>query len=354
MESGWAVVLTAALITFVLIKVLSPLAMYTGLLDHPGGRKKHSGSVPLIGGVCIFGGVFVAAYLFAEQPLFLRLFLLAGAMIVFMGVVDDRYELSARFRLVGQFLIACIFVYGLDIRLSSLGNLLGFGEISLGWLGYPLTVLSIIGVVNAVNMLDGMDGLVGSIGLLAFAGLVGLTYSLDSVTAVVSAAFGGALLSFLVFNVFGVNRSFIQRIFLGDAGSMFIGLSVGVLLLNATQAEQRLFCPVTALWFVLLPMTDMFTIMYRRVKRGRSPFSPDRTHIHHILMRAGFSGRQTLYIMAGVQGLLISIGIAFEYTSMPEVVSFASACTLVLAYQLLMKRSWRFIRWSKRRLVAYA
>lgn len=91
---------------------------------------------------------------------------------MFMGMVEDRYQLSARFRLAGQFLICCIFVCGLDVHLASFGNLFGVGEITLGWLGYPLAVLSLMGIINAINMLDGMDGLVGSMAIVSFIGLI--------------------------------------------------------------------------------------------------------------------------------------------------------------------------------------
>ena len=348
---GLGVLATAFVITFVIIKTLKPIACAIGLVDKPGGRKTHMGAVPLVGGIAIFGGVFVSAYLFINQPPFVRLFMLGGGFLVFMGALDDRYDLSARFRLVGQFLVASIFVYGLEINFNSFGNLVGMGDIRVGWLGFPLAILSIIGAINAFNMLDGMDGLVGSIGLVSFIGLIYLLGASGNMTlSLLCMAFAGALAAFLVFNLWG-GKPFIKssKIFMGDAGSMFIGLSLGVLLIYASQLEPIAFQPVTAMWFVLLPMTDMVTIVYRRLKRGRSPMAPDRTHIHHVLMRAGFSGRQTLLIMVLCQGLLVAVGVFGSVFEVAESVSFIGILLFMGFYQLLMKRSWKFIRWNKRR-----
>lgn len=351
MDYGFAVMGVTFLVTVFAVKLLRPIAVSIGLVDKPGGRKQHDGAIPLIGGLAMFSGVFLSAYIFLDQPSFVRVFMLGGAMMVFMGAMDDRYDISARFRLVAQFLIASLFVYGLKLSVSSFGDLLGLGEIKLGWLGYPFALLAIIAVVNATNMLDGIDGLVGGLALTSFVGLSLLYYGSGHLNiAWLCFVMVGALMAFLLFNVWGKpTHKRLNKVFMGDAGSMFVGLALAVLLLNGASSSVLAFKPVTALWFVLLPMTDMVTLMYRRLKRGRSPLAPDRTHIHHILMRAGFTARHTLYIVLLAQLCLVSIGMAFNYIPNAEAVSFSCCLVFVLAYQLLMKRSWRFIRWNKRR-----
>ena len=340
-------------VSFTVVKLLKPIAYNLELVDKPGGRKLHNGSIPLIGGVAIYISVLFTAYIFLEQPLFIRFFLLSGGLIVMVGLLDDRYDISARARLAFQTLVAAIFVYGLDVYIVSFGNLFGFGDIHAAWLGYPLTILSLIGIMNAINMLDGMDGLVGSLIAVCFIGLVGL-FGLAGQTnyQLLCLIFIGAIAAFLLFNIWGrpSNKS-IKKVFMGDAGSMFLGLSLGVLLVRGVQPDVGALKPITALWFVLLPMTDMFTIMYRRLKRGRSPMAADRTHIHHILIRAGFSKYQTLHIMLIAQASFVTIGIALELFVVPEWVSFVLAVVMVLSYQYLMRHAWRFIRWSKRRLL---
>lgn len=352
MELGLAVLLVAFVITFGMVKVLQPLAYLIELVDKPGGRKQHDGVIPLIGGIAIFTGIFLTAYIFMDQPTFIRLFMVGGGFMVFIGAVDDRYDLSPRLRLIGQILVASIFVYGLDIYLASFGNLLNLGDIQVGWLGYLLAILSLVGVVNAFNMLDGIDGLIGSFGLISFMGLAYLFGNGGHVDlALLATLFVGAVSAFLIFNIWGKpsKQKKIIKIFMGDAGSMFLGLAIGVLLIYGSQAPVAAFDPAVAVWFVLLPMTDMFTLMYRRLRRGKSPVAPDRTHIHHILIRAGFKPWQALYILVLVQAILVLFGITASVYGFPEHVSFAGAILFVGLYQVLMKRSWRFIRWNKRR-----
>lgn len=352
MELGVAVLIVAFLVTFGMVKLLQPLAIMIDLVDKPGGRKQHDGMIPLIGGLAVFAGIFLTGYIFLEQPTFIRMFMVGGGLIVFLGAVDDRYDISPRLRFVGQVLIASIFVYGLDIYLASFGNLLGMGDINVGWFGYPLAILSLVGVVNAFNMLDGIDGLVGSLGLVSF---LGLSYLFGIAgygnMAMLAMLFVGATSAFLIFNIWGKpsREQRINKIFMGDAGSMFLGLSIGVMLIYGSQIESPAFNPSVAIWFVLLPMTDMFTLMYRRLRRGKSPLAPDRTHIHHILIRAGFKSWQALYILVLLQVALVLTGVVVLEYGVSEVASFSGCLGFVALYQLWMKRSWRFIRWNKKR-----
>ncbi len=189
--------------------------------------------------------------------------------------------------------------------------------------------------------------MVSFVGLVALFGVNG-----DLNFQLLSMAFVGATGAFLVFNIWGCpNKRNFKKVFMGDAGSMFLGLSLGVLLVRGSQGESEAFSPITSLWLVLLPMTDMFTIMYRRLKRGKSPMSPDRTHIHHMLLRAGFKKYQALHIVVLIQLGFVSLGIFIMNQEYPELASFSLVIIFVLLYQLVMKRSWRLIRWARRRLI---
>ncbi len=353
MEQGIVILAFSFVAAFAIVRLLKPIAFWADLVDKPGGRKQHDGLIPLVGGIAIYLSVFLTSFLFLEQPIFIRLFLLAGGLIVFLGMIDDRYDLSPRSRLVGQILICGIFVYGLEVRIESFGNLFGLGEIDAGFLSYPLTILSLMGAMNAFNFLDGMDGLVGSVAVVSFIGLVALFGSNGDVNfQYLSMAFVGATAAFLIFNIWGQpKRRNFKKVFMGDAGSMFLGLSLGVLLVQGSQGEGAAFSPITSLWLVLLPMTDMFTIMYRRIKRGKSPMSPDRTHIHHMFLRAGFKKYQTLHIMVLIQLGFVSLGIFMMEQGYPELASFVLAVAFICIYQIMMKRSWRLIRWVRRRTV---
>lgn len=353
MEQGLVILAFSFVMAFAIVKILKPVAYWADLVDKPGGRKQHDGLIPLIGGIAIYLSVCLSTFIFLEQPIFIRLFLLAGGLIVFMGMIDDRYDLSARSRLIGQLLVCGIFVYGLEVRIESFGNLFGLGEMHAGLLSYPLTVLSLMGAMNAFNFLDGMDGLVGSVAMVSFLGLVALFGNNgDTNYQLLCMAFVGAIGAFLIFNIWGKpSRKSIKKVFMGDAGSMFLGLSLGVLLVKGSQGEGAAFSPITSFWLVLLPMTDMFTIMYRRIKRGRSPMSPDRTHIHHMLQRAGFKKYQTLHIMVLVQLAFVCLGAFVLEQGYPDLASFLVAVAFVVLYQIMMKRSWRLIRWTRKRLV---
>ncbi len=353
MEQGIVVLAFSFAMAFIIVKVLKPVAYWAELVDKPGGRKQHDGLIPLVGGIAIYISVFLTTLIFLEQPIFIRLFLLSGGLIVFMGMLDDRYDLSARSRLVGQLLICSIFVYGLEVRIDSFGNLLGLGELHLGIIGYPLTILSLMGAMNAFNFLDGMDGLVGSVAMVSFVGLVALFGNNGNLDfQMLCMSFVGATGAFLIFNIWGKpSRKNIKKVFMGDAGSMFLGLSLGVLLVQGSQGEGAAFSPTTSLWLVLLPITDMLTIMYRRIKRGKSPMTADRTHIHHMLLRAGFKKYQTLHIMVLMQLMFVTLGIFILEQGYSELASFTLIVAFVVLYQLAMKNSWRLIRWSRRRLV---
>ncbi len=352
MDKTLVVLCFSFVVALFVIKCLKPVAFWLQIVDKPGGRKKHDGLIPLVGGVSIYFSVLLSVLLFLEQPVFLRLFMLSGGLIVFIGLLDDRYNLSARTRLVGQMLVCSIFVYGLDVQILSFGNLFGFGELELGVLAYPLTILSLMGAMNAFNMLDGMDGLVGSIAIISFLGLIFLFAANGNLNLMfLCVSFIGALLAFLLFNIWGDSRNkFLKKVFMGDAGSMFLGLSIGVLLVKGSQGESAAFAPIVSLWLILLPMTDMFTIMYRRFKRGQSPMLPDRTHIHHILLRAGFAKYQTLCIILFAQLIFVFSALISVRQGLSEVVSLALIVAVVAIYQVVMKKSWRLIRYCKRYL----
>jgi UDP-GlcNAc:undecaprenyl-phosphate GlcNAc-1-phosphate transferase len=347
--------IVAFAVTFFMIPAIKPIACFIGLVDRPGGRKRHEGMIPLTGGISIFVGMLASILGSVEQTEFVRVLIVGGAMMVAVGAFDDRYDISARFRLVAQFLIAVLFTYGLGVKITSVGNLFGFGEIELGFVANIFTIVCIIALINALNMLDGIDGLVGTLSGISLLGLAMLLHRVgnhDLAATCLCLCF--AILAFLIFNLFGSpNHRALSKVFMGDAGSMFLGLMLAVLLVRGSQIYRGVevaIDPVGVLWFVLLPITDMATTIGRRLRRGRSPLAPDRTHIHHILLRSGFSKYQALTILGGVQLILVSIGMIVSLSQGIDVIGFVLAVIAVACYQLMINRSWRIVRWSRRRL----
>ncbi|TKB45167.1 UDP-N-acetylglucosamine--undecaprenyl-phosphate N-acetylglucosaminephosphotransferase [Thalassotalea mangrovi] len=325
-------VLTSFVFAFAAIKVLNPLAQDIGLVDRPSARKLHQGNIPLIGGLAVFTAVLFASVLWLPNTQELRLYLIASAMTVFIGALDDKYDLSVRVRLIGQVIIASLMIHGVGAYISNLGDLFNLGDIDIGWLGIPFTYFVIIVAVNAFNMIDGIDGLIGSLSINTFAsiGLLFLLSGQDNYLSV-SLIMATALLPFLLFNL-KLGKRIKSKIFMGDSGSMFIGLSVVWLLACGTQGEGRAFNPVTALWLIALPLMDMLSIVIRRFKQGLSPLKPDRDHIHHILIRLGNSPGKALLMITGAAVVMSVLGILGESLGVPQSVMFALFIAIFAVY----------------------
>lgn len=298
---------TAFITSALLLMLLSKAAPKIGLIDTPDHRKIHEGDVPLVGGIAIYLTLLLGVVLWGHPEASLvanyadsfQIFLIAGALLVLLGVVDDRNNVSVFTRVTVEIVVALIIIEGLDLKAANLGDLIGTGNIKLPpWMAYPFTVICIFGVINAFNMLDGMDGLLGMmvlITLFAFHLFTGIPPGL--ITIFISAS----LAAFLVSNL--SLSPYIPKTFLGDAGSKLLGFIVVALILAATSAQlggSKLIEPVTALFLVGLPLWDMTFTTLRRVFTRRSPFAADRTHIHHLTQALGLSHRRSLLVIGSI------------------------------------------------------
>ncbi len=335
---------TAFLSAFMAIKLFKPIAIDVGLVDKPNARKHHEGQVPLIGGISIFAAVLAASLLWLPNTIELRMYLIASAMMVFIGALDDKYDLKVRIRIVGQIIIASLMIYGVGGYIYNLGDLFNFGNINLGPFGIIFTYVAIIVVINAYNMVDGIDGLIGSLSLNTFMAIAilflmsgnhgYLSYPLILATAT---------LPYLMFNL-GFFKKYTKKIFMGDAGSMFIGLSVIWLLSMGTQGEGASFRPVTALWICAVPLMDMLAIVMRRYRKGKSPFKPDRDHLHHILQRAGLTSKQTLITISIFSVLMSILGLLGEYFQVPESIALILFILVFILYNRYARHfSWKYM-----------
>jgi UDP-GlcNAc:undecaprenyl-phosphate GlcNAc-1-phosphate transferase len=335
--------LTAFCFAFIAIKVFKPIAIDVGLVDKPNARKHHNGQVPLIGGISIFAAVLAASLIWLPNTLELRMYLVASAMMVFIGALDDKFDLKVRIRIVGQVIIASLMIYGVGGYISNLGNLFSFGDIDLGPIGIIFTYFAIIVVINAYNMVDGIDGLIGSLSLNTFTAIA-ILFLISGNTRYLSypLILATATLPYLIFNL-GFFKSYSKKIFMGDAGSMFIGLSVIWLLTIGTQGESASFRPVTALWICAIPLMDMLAIVMRRYCKGKSPFKPDRDHLHHILQRAGLSSRQTLVVISIASAFMSILGVLGEYFQVPESIVLALFVLMFILYNKYARHfSWKY------------
>lgn len=324
-----------------LLRVLMRMAGHLGLLDQPGWRKGHAAAIPAVGGVAIFLA-FVFGLLISEVPLgSLRAYATAAGLIVVVGFLDDMQELPSSSRFAVQIAAALLMVYWGGLRLEDLGHLVSTtATVRLGFWSAPLTVFAVVGVINAVNMIDGMDGLAGGVSLTV---LLALLYLVGPGAGMV---FQILLLLVLVLGVFLYynlprGETGRARVFLGDAGSMFIGFTIAWFLVVLTQGDAAPLQPVTALWLLGLPLLDTVGIMLRRMLRGRSPFAADREHLHHLLLALGMRPQTALLVLLTISLLLAALGIAGQRAGVPGPLMFSAFLGLFAVYFLVTWRAWR-------------
>ncbi len=343
------IIAVALAVTVGLILVVAPLARRIGLVDLPGGRKHHQGAVPLAGGIAIFCA-FMLVVLTLDIPLSQwRPFFLASALVFIIGLLDDFRETPPSMRFVAQAAAALIIVLWGGSRLATLGFLLGDGkEIILGWMAVPFSIFCVVGVINATNMMDGLDGLSGGMLLTFFSALLLVSMQAGlKPESLILAVLCGSLAGFLLFNFrFTEGRS--ASVFLGDAGALFLGLAAAWFLVRLTQEPVSRLRPITAVWLFGLPIMDTVAIMLRRMRRGRSPFAPDREHFHHILLAAGFQVRTTVLIILGVNLLFTMIGLGSEWLGIPEAYMFYAFLLLFAFYFHGMNRAWKLMKALRR------
>lgn len=290
------------LICFIASIIITPLvkklAIKIGAVDKPNHRKVHQRIMPRLGGLAIYLSFIIGLLVLRPEDDLAIPIVLGSLIIIITGVLDDMIELSAKFKLAGQLAAALVVVLG-GAQVDFI-NLPFFGKLEFGMFSIPLTILWIVGVTNAINLIDGLDGLaagVSSIALITISGmaiLMGDTYVLSIGLLVL-----GSTLGFLVYNFHPA------KIFMGDTGALFLGYMISVLALlgfkNVTMIS--LIIPVIILG---VPISDTFYAIIRRLVNKQPLSAPDKSHLHHCLLRLGFSHRQTvllIYAMAAMFGL---------------------------------------------------
>ncbi|MEQ9407669.1 MAG: MraY family glycosyltransferase [Fuerstiella sp.] len=302
------------LCAFVVSVIAAPLiaraAMRFGVVDAPdGNRKLHDRPIPLTGGPTLCVAVILTLLLFADQlnPAFqdlkfLGALFVSSILIVVIGVIDDRSGLRGRQKLAGQALAGLILLpSGISFESISLfGQSISFGDLSV-ILGPALTLVFLIGAINALNLIDGVDGLACTTGIVLSLSIAAVSYVHGRTDGLmISLVLAGALSGFLVFNFPPA------RMFLGDSGSMLIGLVLGAVAVKCSlkqHAAVTLVMP-TAIWAIwAIPLFDVSMAIVRRKLTGRSIYETDRGHMHHCLERKGLGGRRLLLIVAALCGL---------------------------------------------------
>jgi len=345
--------LMVALLSAIATLMLRPLAERGGLLDRPGGRKRHNGDVPLVGGIAITLAVWAGAFLFMrEQGHYVAL--LGGLTVLsIVGVVDDLRGMTPLTKLGFQLFAAILMTSWGGVFLMSLGDLLGKREIDLINWGIPLTLFAVVAVINAMNMMDGLDGLAGGLAFIIFAWMAYLAGEVGSNSGQrLCVVLCGAILGFLCFNMPNPLRGR-KRVFLGDAGSLMLGFCIVWFAVELSQSPYnagRHIPPVVMLWVVGFLLIDLLAVVARRLVSGRNPLSADRTHLHHILIRMDIPPPLVVWIILISNALLGLIGVAAWQAGAEEHWMFLGFLVVAVTHLLVMHNAARFLRKGRKLL----
>lgn len=336
----------AAVAAMALTPLCKTIATKVDAVDYPNERRVNKSPIPRMGGIAIFGGALICLailgvgveYLGFNSPFKNDAHLdpgassvnyplaLAGVTFMFLvGIVDDIKELRARYKLIGQIIAACI-VATSGLLFSSIHNPFSDGFIEFGWLSYPLTVFYLVAFANVINLIDGLDGLAAGISAISATTIfvfAVITHRYDA--AFCSIVIAGACIGFLRYNFNPAS------IFMGDSGALFLGFSLGAVSLLAIARSAFVMSVMVPVLAAGIPVLDTAAAILRRARAHRSIVEPDKGHIHHRLLEAGFSQRKTVLIMWGWTLILAASGIVItETTGFLRILFALIACAVTL------------------------
>jgi len=297
-------------ITFLAIPAVINVAEMKKLFDMPDERKVHHSPITPLGGLGIFAGFAFGCLLTLHfnQSTDLQYFMAASLVIFFLGLKDDILIISPVKKFIGQVLAAFIIIYYGGIQIRSMNGFLGIYQLP-EMFSLLLTYFAVIVVINSFNLIDGIDGLAGSLGLLSSVvfGIYFLNVNMLPY-AVISFSLAGSLLAFLIFNFQPA------KIFMGDTGSLLVGTINAILVIkfiNVANSEDVSFritaSPAVGFTILMVPLLDTLRVFGIRILHRRSPFSPDRNHIHHLLLDKGFSHKAITFFLVAVNAAMIGL-----------------------------------------------
>ena len=300
---------------FLGLPIVVRIAKAKGFVVRPNKRMSHTGEVPNIGGLCIYVSVMFSYLLFDFSQITSNQFFLIGiAAIMVIGFVDDVLVLSPLTKLLGEAFAGIALIGFGDLRITHLHGIFGIGEIGVVP-SYLISLFVLIAIINAINLIDGVDGLASGLGMLyclffaVYFHLVGSTsWSILAICMI------GALAVFFIYNVFGKKG----KIFMGDSGSLLLGYLITAFVFrfceqNAYHVVPEVYhmsaAPAVAICVLTIPIFDTIRVSITRIKQHRSPFQPDKNHIHHLLLRVGLNHIQTTCVLLSVSVLFIGLAV---------------------------------------------
>jgi UDP-GlcNAc:undecaprenyl-phosphate/decaprenyl-phosphate GlcNAc-1-phosphate transferase len=324
----------ALFIALLLTPLVKRFAFWVGAVDAPNQRKVHSRIMPRLGGLAIFLA-FIGAYFIVSPAIdtlqadVIKGLLIGGTIVVIIGALDDRFDLSPKVKLLGQILAASVVVYN-GVVIDLVNTPFGDTTISLSWLAVPLTIFWIVGVTNAINLIDGLDGLSAGVSAIATLTILVLALMMGNVTVVLLCVILlGSIGGFLFYNFHPA------KIFMGDSGALFLGFCLATLsVLGFKQATVvSLLVPIMILG---VPLSDTFFAIMRRWVNNLPISVADKSHLHHCLLQLGFSHRTTVLIIYGIASLFGTSAVLLSYMSEQQALWGAIVLIAVLLCVLVL------------------
>lgn len=332
--------ITAFALTYVAIPSIISVARKKNLVDEPGERRAHSVSTPSLGGIGIFSGVIFSIILWTPFTYFANLqYILCAFIIIFLiGAKDDIDPISPRKKFAAEIFAAFILVFIAKINITSFYGIFGIQELP-EFISYLFSIFTIIVIINAFNLIDGINGLSGGVGALICCTFGTWFLMIDKLElAVVAFATAGAVIAFLHYNVTPA------KIFMGDTGSLLLGLVCSILAIQFIEQNNALgnspyvvnSAPSVAIGIMIIPLFDTLRVFVLRVIRGKSPFAPDKNHIHHLLLNTGLNHMQSTAVLLTVNMFFILISLYFQWLGSEWLLFILMSLALILTLILLL------------------
>ena len=330
--------ITAFLVTYIAIPPIIQIARKKKLFDVPDARKSHNSNIPALGGLAIFVGVIFSLSFWTPFTVFGELqYILSAFIIIFLiGAKDDIDPVSPTTKLIAEILAAAILVIKSNVVITSMHGLFGIYEIQPVFAAV-LSIVTIVVIINSFNLIDGINGLGASITILAATTMGTWFFLVNKVElSILAFALTGSVLAFLRFNITPA------KIFMGDAGSLFCGLVVAIMTIKFIGYQQVLVdspysfkaVPAVAMGILILPLFDTLRVFTMRVLKGRSPLSPDRSHIHHQLIDAGLSHMKATGILVLVNLAFMLLVFKLQYVGTANLLILITSLALALSVLL--------------------
>jgi len=322
-------------VTMILIPPIMKWADKIGAIDLPDVRKVHTQAIPRVGGIAMVAGSVLSVLLLADLNQQVIAILVGFLVIWGFGLWDDKCDLNYKIKFLGQLLAVVIVVTWGDVIVRTFPFI---DDHIPDYLAIPFTIFALVGITNAINLSDGLDGLAGGTSLISISIIALLAYDAGGETVVIIAmAVAGSIFGFLRHNTYPA------RLFMGDTGSQFLGFSLGVIVILLSQSINSAMSPLIPLMILGLPILDTFAVMAQRLYQRRSPFSPDKNHIHHKLLALGLDHYEAVFVIYLLQSSFVALAyfMLYESDTLLSLIYLGISALVLMLFHIASISDWR-------------